>query len=119
MDGLLNNILNYVSNADKGEGIESLFTAATNKEGMVNALRNRNPELSPNIRKFLGETTDPRRRITETLIKQNEVIAKVRFLRDIDDFMRQVVKENPDAPEVTMKGLIPFYLLKITSKGIS
>ena len=108
VDGLLNNILNYVSNVDKGEGIESLFTAATNKEGMVNALRNRNPELSPNIRKFLGETTDPRRRITETLIKQNEVIAKVRFLRDIDDFMRQVIKENPDAPEVTMKGLIPF-----------
>jgi hypothetical protein len=108
VDGLLNNILNYVSNVDKGEGIESLFTAATNKEGMVNALRNRNPELSPNIRKFLGETTDPRRRITETLIKQNEVIAKVRFLRDIDDFMRQVVKENPNAPEVTMKGLIPF-----------
>ena len=108
VDGLLTNLLNTVTGKDAGGGLESIFTKGTgSRQNLINVLRKRG-DVDPRVQQFLGLTSNPRRRITETLIKQNEVIAKVRFLRDIDNYLNQLRKENPDVAEVTMKGLIPF-----------
>ena len=110
IDGQLKAFINHVSHAEDGLGIESWLNATTHTDNISKVLRKRNEQLDPKLRKLLGETTDPFEKLRETLKNQNDTIARARYIRDLDSYLKEVAARDPDSRYIEISGILPFNL---------
>ena len=110
IDGQIQSFVNHVSHADEGLGLESWLNPLTHTDNISKVLRRRNEKLDPQLRKLLGETTDPFLKLKETLKNQNDVISRAKYISDLDSFLKSVAARSPDKRYIEIGGILPFNL---------
>ena len=97
-------LMDMIDRGKKGNSLDVLgeFISEGTGIGAAKILKGRK-DLDKPILDFLGEVKDPVRNFTETMINQNKLLAKARYINDVRKFAEQNLGR-----EVQLGGLFPF-----------